>query len=525
MTELNTLRRVNWLWKNRHNGHQDIDTRLTILETHQSEISQGDSLPSDPGAYIHLVSNDAQPVAVGGEAIEWDRYHTLIARRAFAAVTFPATEIIVPYAGYYVLVVSLAWASYLSGGSVWIVRSRPGLPDARVWPPAEDPGIWMATSGQRGAWLAPAIPCNAGDGLQVFVDHNDVSSQDLASATLGIYLVEGFGDEAEATACPTLQSAVTVSAADHDSFPGFAVADDGTHLIAYREGTDHSSTDGVIKLRMSSDGGATWGSPTTVFSDASFDAREGILTKLSSGRVAMVISVRDGTSGNVTDGGFTLYSDDDGATWSSPIQIDDGGFTDFSRASGQICELANGDWIMAIMGADTGDDRKIRVITSDDAGATWSVVASEALDESDISGTTINEPHMVRIGATLYMFIRDDNGSTFGFKVWRMVSTDGGATWSTPVAVLTGWGGSPRVCIRANGDFYAVLRDNPNSTWPQDLVRSDDQGATWQSCVELSSDYGSYGQVAEDLNGKLGVAYSTEDVSGTAATVYFRKEP
>ena len=522
MTDANTLRRLNWLWKWRHKHEEEVALKSDLLLLREVVETEADTEPG-AGAYVHVVSDDAQTIAVAGEAIEWDRYHNLIPSFEFAALTFPATEVTVPVAGYYDLDVMVKWVSHTAGGSVWVTRTKPNLPEITVWPPAEDPGIWTATDGQRGSWFAPAIPCDPGDVLKVYIDHDAASTQDLDSVTLAVYLVEGYTGVHETTTCPTLQAAVSVSAADHDAFPGFVVADDGTHIILYREGTAHASTDGIIRIRTSADKGATWTSATTLYSDGSFDAREGILTKLSSGRIVAAIGIADGTSGQVQDGGVTMYSDDNGTTWSSAVQIDDGGFTDWSLLQGQLCELGNGDWLLGITGKDSGDDRKIRVISSDDAGTTWSNLG-DALDESDITGTNIGESHMVRVGTTLYLFTRNNRVSGFGDEIYRQLSTDGGNTWGTAAKVLDGWGGSPRMYVRSNGDFVAVLRDSPNGTWPQDLVRSSDRGETWESCVELTSDYSAYGQCGEDANGKLGVAYSTENVGQTAATTYFRKE-
>ena len=195
MTDANTLRRLNKLWKDRHTHTADTtsDDLAEIREIiHRDD---GDGMTVE-GAYIALTRNATQTIAIAGEAISWDTVHPLIDPLAFtdpeeagSDITLPLTVIAVPYDAYYGVKVELKWASHTSGGTVEIRRTRATVA-ARLWPTDDDPGIWTATDGQIFTDFA-VIPCLVGDTLSVYLDHDDGgSTQDLASAQLMIYKIE-----------------------------------------------------------------------------------------------------------------------------------------------------------------------------------------------------------------------------------------------------------------------------------------------------------------------------------------------
>lgn len=477
---------------------------------------------ADNGAHIHLIRAATQTIAVDGEPISWDQLNGLLGVLEFADPSLPVTKISIPIEGYYNVSVQLGWDSFTDGGEVWVERTRNTVA-VKVWPPSEDPGLWTTNDGQFFEGESPAIPCQVGDLIAVYVDHDDVSTQTLGAATLGLYLVHG--GTPTLTVCPVLLTRVTASSVQHDAFPGFVVAEDDTHVVAYREGDGHTSTDGVIKRRLSTDGGVTWGSSSTVLTNASFDFRGASLTRLDSGTLVMVVEARDNAGANVTDGGFTLTSTDDGATWGAGIQINDN-FTDFSRAIGPVTELANGDWLLPVFGQDSGDSfTSVRVITSDDSGATWSNTAEIADGETD--SKQYNEAGIVRAGGDLLILIRENTGGGFGYIIHASTSTGTGGSWSSLRQVMNKTGGAPKPFLRSNGDVVVLLRDIQDATTiPMKLMRSPDFGISWERCQIFTGDLGVYGQPGEDLNGKLGLAYAIEVANDATsdATLYFQKE-
>lgn len=188
--DANTLRRLNWLWKYRHRHDDDDDgvqQQITIInETIDHLIDT--SADGVPGAHIHLSRSTTQSIAVDGEAIEWDGYHTTLPAVAMF-VDLPATEVGVSVRGYYSADVRLGWDGVSPGGTVEIYRVRDET-DTLVWPPSFDDGAWTATDAEEFEGFMPAVDFEVGDALKVVVDHNTGSAVDLRYATLGFYLVD-----------------------------------------------------------------------------------------------------------------------------------------------------------------------------------------------------------------------------------------------------------------------------------------------------------------------------------------------
>jgi len=189
----NTLRRLNKLWKDRH-GHSTDTTAAELVEIRET-ISVGSSGAAVSPAFIHLSNNAGQTIAIAGEAISWDTQHPLIDPVGFAnpadtgTDNLPVTTVIVPYDGYYGVKVELKWDSHTSGGTVEIRRTR-NSNAVRLWPTADDPGIWTATDGQIFADMA-IVPAVVGDLLSVYLDHDDgAATKDLDTAQVIFYKVE-----------------------------------------------------------------------------------------------------------------------------------------------------------------------------------------------------------------------------------------------------------------------------------------------------------------------------------------------
>jgi hypothetical protein len=188
MNNANTLRRVNWLWKHRHTHDGDtLQEQITVIretvEKHEEGLGAAGS-----GAFIHLVRSAPQEIAVGGEPVEWDAAYNLIPASLFTDEP-PVTSVSIKKESYYNVAVQLGWDTFEAGGSVWVTRTREGV-EVTVWPPDTDPGLWTTDNGQMFEGVAPAISCKHGDTISVYVDADDASAQNLASATLAVYLVD-----------------------------------------------------------------------------------------------------------------------------------------------------------------------------------------------------------------------------------------------------------------------------------------------------------------------------------------------
>jgi len=209
--------------------------KFTPLEDDRGRISQGPIPQAAPplagdssGAYLHLTRAATQSIAVDGEPIEWDTVH--IPPVGFdGSTSLPRNAFRIERPGYYNVAVTLGWSTWTAGGSVWVTRDRGGA-ELTVWPPADDPAVWTATGASRFSSVAPAIPCKAGDLIRVYVDADDASAQDLASATLAVYLV----DREVGADGPIL---VTAGVAVRPASPTNEVFLDATFELFYTSGT------------------------------------------------------------------------------------------------------------------------------------------------------------------------------------------------------------------------------------------------------------------------------------------------
>ena len=144
------------------------------------------------------------------------------------------------------------------------------------------------------------------------------------------------------------------SGTDHNAFPSIVVCANGDLLINYRKGVDHSSVDGIIITRRSTDGGISWGGEVTVLSSASWDYRDAGMTRLSDNSLIMLVGKRDGAGANQTTGVTVIKSTDNGITWSAEVAVTNN-YTGWARAGYKVVELADGTLLAPMYGRDAAD--------------------------------------------------------------------------------------------------------------------------------------------------------------------------
>jgi len=156
--------------------------------------------------------------------------------------------------------------------------------------------------------------------------------------------------------------------------------------------------------RFSDDSGATWSTPTHIVGNNAaipyedFYPNLGSATQLNSGRLIVPATEDNAT---VSSRSFALYSDDNGASWSAGAQVDAG------TNEAQIVELADGRLLMSAR-PNGGTGRKFA--TSDDQGETWNpsyngftstrvMEAIERYTEVGTDGETVNRLlHTIPVG-------------------------------------------------------------------------------------------------------------------------------
>lgn len=299
--------------------------------------------------------------------------------------------------------------------------------------------------------------------------------------------------------------------------PSLLVTAAGT-LLAFCEGRRHSSSDSGdidLLLRRSADNGATW-SEIQLVADAGTDVFDNPcpVQDRATGRIWLPINwnLAEGSESKIVLGQaprdvWLLYSDDDGVTWSDPVeitpQVKPADWTWYATGPGHGIQLRSGRLLIPCDFAVGQPDRSARhfgshVIYSDDHGATWQV-----------GGTLlgqVNECQAVELAdGTVYLNMRSYHG-----RNRRAVarSTDGGETW----ADMT-WDDTliEPVCQAgllglAEND---VLFANPASTRRERMtVRlSADGGRTWPFARTLHAGPSAYSDLALTADGQICCLY------------------
>lgn len=299
----------------------------------------------------------------------------------------------------------------------------------------------------------------------------------------------------------------TYDSNDHNGFPVLIKVSDSKLLVVFRRGTTHDQAGvGKISYCRSLWGGAsgTWENPVDILTPAGGKNWQEVTgLRLASGRILLAVTrTPDVSATNSLEDDWTLYSDDEGTTWSTPVQITASTFTgDFTRI-GTLFQSFNGDVFLPIYGMDTGDTNwSVRLLKSTDQGGTWTQIGEIADGQTD--GRSYSETSLAYYGATLVAIVRL---STTGW--WRFTSSDNGATWSSATSVATWIGGRPFITKDAAGHFYSVIRDGTSDVTR--LACSVDGGATWQRGDDFGTAYrNNYGNCIHMDNG-IGFVYGQE---------------
>jgi autotransporter-associated beta strand protein len=293
-------------------------------------------------------------------------------------------------------------------------------------------------------------------------------------------------------------------------------------LLAFCEGRKNSSSDtGDIDtlLRRSFDGGLTWTPQQVVWNDSSNTCgNPTVVQDRSNGRIWLFLTwnngqdsqaeIQNGTSIDVRKI-YSCYSDDDGATWSSPVNR----FAQVQPASTRWDATGPGCGIQMASGPRAG--RLIipsngRNIQSDDHGATWK--------QSTWLPSGTSESQEVEIaGAVL---LRNDRASgSYAAYDARMFcrSTDQGATWG-PIEVR-----SDLPCPVCQASTIAVRHpaglngrilvfSNPSATTRVNMTVqcSLDDGVTWPFSRQVYAGSSAYSCLTGISTNRIGLLYEAD---------------
>lgn len=329
--------------------------------------------------------------------------------------------------------------------------------------------------------------------------------------------------------------------------PAVVVSKTGTVLVFVEGRVDGTADDGNIDMlvKRSEDNGKTWGSLIKVYDDGENRCQNPAPVVLESGRILLLFCWNERTSGSANGTGSSghprrvmkTYSDDDGLTWSTPVDIHDqvaiSGYTWYAtgpcHAIVKTLEPNKGRIVVPCNhnkpGTDPKSERHAHLIYSDDQGETWHV---GAITDHPYG----NESTVAELGdGSLMANMRNYEPNSLGYR-WQAVSRDGGLTYEAAQVTTL-------IEPNNNGCQGSLLRYSINSAGKANLLFSNPnhESSRRNGCIKLSSNdgrswsrtfkyvpdndfYSSYSDLAVLANKKVGVLF--EHGRNNEKGIYFR---
>lgn len=321
--------------------------------------------------------------------------------------------------------------------------------------------------------------------------------------------------------------------------PSIIATPKGT-LVAFAEGRHDGAADsGHIDLvaRRSTDGGDTW-SPLQVVGDngpeawvnpcAVVDRRTGTLWLLSTQNRA-ADKEKEITAGSSRSGitVWALKSDDDGVTWSKPIDITASvkkpEWTWYATGPGIGIQTRSGRLVIPANHADASGVHRSHLFYSDDGGSSWTIGA--------IATPGTNESQVVELadGRLMHNMRNHPPKSSANFRIVG-ISADGGQTYAAPPAEDRALIEPPaqasilRYPTSTRDGRNRLLFSNPASTRRERMtVRvSYDEGQTWPASRVVHEGHTAYSALVALPGGRVGLLYERGDKSAYERLTFAR---
>nr|WP_159087557.1 sialidase family protein [Tessaracoccus timonensis] len=204
-------------------------------------------------------------------------------------------------------------------------------------------------------------------------------------------------------------------------FPGACRLPDGTLLVVARQGKEHVDPTGIIQLVRSTDDGATWSEPVTVW-DSDHDDRDPMLSVGPTGSVHLIFFTRtEPQLGDVEAMGVRVMSSDDGGYyWTMPTRLENSR-PGWLASHGQVMETANGTLVAPVYGPMwSGISRSL------DGGESFPASEQYVFDTFGVATTEVT---LTLIDGVLIAWLRP---TITGVPSLLFRSYDDGATWDGP---------------------------------------------------------------------------------------------
>ena len=327
-------------------------------------------------------------------------------------------------------------------------------------------------------------------------------------------------------------------------------------VLAFCEGRNGSGDTGKIELVMkrSSDGGETWGDIQVIWKDGENTCgNPAPVLDRESGRIIIVTTWNDGRDVERdirmvrsidTRRVFCFHSDDNGNSWSTPLEITSTAkmpeWTWYATGPCHAVQLQNGPHKGRIvvpcnhglppeMKNGTIRARTVsHVIFSDDLGATWHIggtldvgnesTAAELKDGRIVLNRRVDNSYLEdwkANGRCRQVAYSADGGETFGKPFF-----DKGLPEPRCQGTIVNYTRKGRLTNRLL--FCNPSSEQRNNMW---LKLSTDGGKRWRSVRRICEGNAAYSDIFVDRNGSVGVLYENGDKNAYDRISFVRVEP
>ncbi len=291
----------------------------------------------------------------------------------------------------------------------------------------------------------------------------------------------------------------------YDEDAKIATDGNGTWVAIWYSGEDTLSgslsglgTDGDVVYAVSTDNGVTFGDPKSIgdfaFTDALNESDRMVDIAMNEDIWTIVwANRRDLTGGSATDEDIAYsYSEDQGASWSTPAYVNSWATTDSSTDYFPIIAMNSSGFAVTVWSGRNGSaDLNIYAAASNDFGKTWGT--STLINQYAATDGTSDQDYPNHIEVT------EDNIAVISWEgdnplngddddVYFSVSTDLGSSWSTEVAMNPNADSDTEnhqaltINQTPDGKWIAVYNDYSNET---SYMRKSDDLQTWSSEILL----------------------------------------
>lgn len=186
---------------------------------------------------------------------------------------------------------------------------------------------------------------------------------------------------------------------------------------------------------------------------------------------------------------WVQYSDDEGETWSEPVELVEGDRGGRGPVRNRPIILSDGTWLAP---ASTELDRvwDAFIDRSEDGGKTWTATDKLELDRSIIEGEGVIQPALWESKpGHVHMLLRSSSG-----KICRSDSEDYGKTWSPIVETELPNNNSGIDVAHIGGESIALIYNPVEGNWgkryPITVAVSNDNGKTWPIKLDIEKGEG-----------------------------------